>query len=73
MSIEPRLPILEPDLNRPFSHVDLVSYSVPDLSGGCGVLVEFDLECGQLILGRSLSLLVLLLLGERALPWRTPR
>lgn len=62
------VPVLEPDLNRAFRHVDLICNSLADSGRGCGVLAELHLQGGQLILGGALSLLVLLLLGEGALP-----
>jgi hypothetical protein len=60
-------PILKPNLNRPFRHVDLLSNAFAYICGGGGVLVEFDLERDELILCGPLSLLILLLLGECAL------
>ena len=61
------IPVLEPDLHRALRHVDLLGYSFPSCSSGGGVLVEFDLECLELVLGRPLALLILLLLREGAL------
>lgn len=63
--------VLEPDLDGAFRHVDLVSDAVADAGCGRGVLVELDLEGGELVLGGALTLLVLLLLSEGALARRT--
>lgn len=65
--LEYTIPVLEPDLNRPLSHVDFIGNSFTDSGGRCGVVVEFHLQSCQLILGGALSLLVLLLLSESAL------
>lgn len=65
-----RIPVLEPNLNRTLRHVDLVSNALSHICGRGGVLVELHLERCQLILCGSLSFLVLLLLGQGALPWR---
>lgn len=66
-------PVLEPDLNRSLCHVDLLSNSVSNTSGRGRVLVEFLFKSCELVLGRTLSLLVLLLLRQGALPGRTLR
>ena len=60
-------PVLEPYLNRAFRHVDLLGYLLPHDCCGRRVLAEFPLECDQLVLRSSLSLLVLLLLRQSAL------
>src|ERR1700761_358700 len=44
------LPILEPDLNRPFGHVNLLRDTFTRGSGGRGVLVELHFQRHQLIL-----------------------
>ena len=63
-------PILKPNLNGAFSHVDFLGDSLA--YGRCGrwVLVEFHLEREELVLSCPLTLLVLLLLREGALPRR---
>lgn len=61
------LPVLEPDLNRPLGHVDLLSNAFSNPSGRGGILVEFHLQGVQLLLRRPLPLLVLLLLSKCAL------
>ena len=66
-------PVLEPDLDRPFGHVDLLGDSLADSGGGSRVLVEFQLQSGELVLGSPLSLLVLLLLSQGALARRASR
>lgn len=66
-------PVLEPDLDRPFGHVNLHGDAFPDLGSGRGVLVKLHLQYGELVLGRSLPLLVLLLLGESTLPGQSLR
>ena len=65
-----RLPILEPDLYRSLSHVDVCGDALPGSSSRRRVLVEFDLESDELILGCPLALVVLLLLGQSALARR---
>ena len=65
-------PVLEPNLYRSLSHADVLGNALTDESGRSGVLVEFNLECDKLVLGRTLTLLVLLLLCERALARRPP-
>jgi len=65
------LPVLEPDLDRSFSHVDIRGNTLSDHSGGCGILAELDLEGEQLILCSPLSLLILLLLSQCALARRS--
>ena len=65
-------PVLEPNLYRSLGHADVLGNTLTDESSGSGVLVEFDLECDKLVLGRTLTLLVLLLLCERALARRPP-
>jgi len=65
------IPVLEPNLNRPFGHVDFLGNSLTDGGSGCGVVVEFHLQCRQLILCSTLSLLVLLLLSESTLAGRS--
>ena len=66
------IPILEPDLYRAFSHVDIAGDTLTGGSGRSGVLVEFNLQRDQLILGSPLALVVLLLLGQSALSSRSP-
>ena len=66
------LPVLEPDLDGALGHVDLFCDSLSDRGSWCWVLVELDLECRKLVLGRTLSFLVLLLLGEGALARWSP-
>lgn len=66
-------PVLEPNLDRALCHVDVSRYSLPHHGSGRWVLVELDLERHELILCSSLTLLVLLLLGEGALPGRSAR
>lgn len=67
-----KLPVLEPDLYRSLSHVDLVGNALPGEGSRGGVLVELVFQSNELILGRSLPLLVLLLLSKCALPgWST--
>lgn len=61
------LPVLEPDLDRTLRHVDFVGYPITNISGGCGVFAEFELQGSELILSRPLPLLILLLLGQGAL------
>lgn len=63
-------PVLEPNLNRPFSHVNFVRNALPDVRSGRRVLVEFHLQGVELILSGTLSLLILLLLCQGALPGR---
>lgn len=72
-TLEENAPVLEPNLNRSFGHVDFLGDSLPNGRGGCGVLVEFDFQSCQLVLSGSLALLVLLLLGEGALARRSSR
>ena len=66
------VPVLEPDLNGAFSHVDFLGNSLAHTGGRCWVLVEFHLERQQLVLRRPLALLILLLLGKGALSRRPP-
>jgi hypothetical protein len=66
------VPVLEPNLHRSLRHADVLGNTLTDESGGSGVLVEFDFESDELVLGRTLTLLVLLLLCERALARRPP-
>jgi hypothetical protein len=65
-------PILEPDLNRSLGHVNFLSNPVPNGGCGCWVLVEFKFEGRELVLSGTLSLLVLLLLRQRALAGGSP-
>ena len=65
-------PVLEPNLYRSLRHADVLGNTLTDESSGSGVLVEFDLEGDKLVLCRTLTLLVLLLLCERALARRPP-
>lgn len=67
------LPVLEPNLNRTLRHVDLLGYPLTDESCGGRVLVELEFQSRQLVLGGALPLLVLLLLGQGALPGRAAR
>jgi len=66
-------PVLEPDLDRSLCHVDFLSYPVSHFSSGSRVLAEFELESRELVLGRPLPLLVLLLLGQGTLSRGPPR
>ena len=66
-------PVLEPDLNRSLSHVDVGGNAFPDHGCWRGIFVELDLECHQLILCGPLSLGILLLLCQGALAGRTTR
>jgi len=66
-------PILEPNLYRPFGHVDLFRYPLTNGGCGCRILVEFHLERGELVLCGTLSLLVLLLLSKGAFARGAPR
>jgi len=63
------IPVLEPNLNRPFGHVDLLRNAFSDGGGGGRVFVELHLKGGKLVLRRTLPLLVLLLLGQGAFAW----
>ena len=65
-------PVLEPNLYRSLRHANVLGNALADESSGSGVLVEFNLESDELVLGRTLTLLVLLLLCERALARRPP-
>ena len=60
-------PVLEPNLYRSLRHANVLGNALADESSGSGVLVEFNLESDELVLGRTLTLLVLLLLCEGAL------
>ena len=62
-------PVLEPNLYRPFGHVNVLRYSFTDNGSRGRVFIELDLECHKLILSSPLPLLVLLLLGEGTLSW----
>jgi len=59
-------PVLEPNLYRSLSHANIRRDAFADESSGSRVLVEFNFESDELILGCTLTLLVLLLLCERA-------
>jgi hypothetical protein len=61
------VPILEPDLHRALSHVDLLGNPLANYCGRSGISVELDLEGDELVLGGSLAFLIFLLLGEGAL------
>jgi hypothetical protein len=65
--------VLEPYLDRTFSHINILSNAFSDAGRGRRVLVELDLEGEKLVLGRALPLLILLLLRQRTLPWGAPR
>jgi len=65
----PSSPVLEPNLNRSLRHVNVIGNTFSDEGSRSWVLVELDLKCKELILCGSLSLLVLLLLSQGALPW----
>jgi hypothetical protein len=65
-------PVLEPNLYRALRHANVLGNTLTDESSGSGVLVEFDFESDKLVLGRTLTLLILLLLCERALARRPP-
>lgn len=60
------LPILKPDLNRSLGHANILCNAFPGGSGWCRVLVEFNLEGHQLVLGSPLAFVVLLLLSQGA-------
>lgn len=64
------LPVLEPDLNGSLGHVDFLGDALADGSSGRGVLVELHFEGDELVLGSTLTLVVLLLLGQGALAQR---
>lgn len=66
------VPVLEPNLNRSLCHADILGNALANKGSGSGVLVELNLEGDQLILGGTLTLLVLLLLCEGALARRSP-
>ena len=66
-------PILEPNLDRPLGHADILRDAFPDCGCRRGVSDELVFECEKLLLCRSLPFLVLLLLGERALAWWSAR
>lgn len=55
---------------RSLGHVDICSDALPGSSSRRRVLVEFDLEGNELILGGPLALIVLLLLSQGALARR---
>ena len=65
--------VLEPDLDGALRHVDFLGDALTHDGGGCGVLVELGFEGDELVLCGALALLVLLLLGEGALPGRAAR
>jgi len=65
-------PVLEPNLYRSLRHADVLGNTLTNESGRSRVLVEFDFESDELVLGRTLTLLVLLLLCEGALARRPP-
>jgi hypothetical protein len=67
------IPILEPNLHGSLRHVDILRNTFSNGSCWRWVLVEFHLQSDQLVLGRPLSLLVLLLLCKGALPRRSAR
>lgn len=66
-------PILKPYLHRSLRHVDILRDSLPHRCRGGSIFTEFEFQCQQLILGRSLALLVLLLLRQSAFSWRAAR
>ncbi len=66
-------PVLEPYLNRPFGHANVLRYTLAYRRSRCSVVIELDLQRNQLILCGSLPFLIFLLLGEGALPWWTTR
>lgn len=63
--------VLEPNLHRALSHVDLLGDSLANVGIWGRVLVELCFQSDELVLGGSLTLLILLLLGKSALSWRT--
>jgi hypothetical protein len=63
------IPVLEPDLDRSFSHVDLRCNAFSDCGVRSWVLAELHLQRHQLILGCALSLRILLLLCKSAFAW----
>ena len=67
------IPILEPNLDRPFGHVDFFGYPFAHSCSGGRVLVKLELKSGELVLGCPLTLLVLLLLGQGTLSRRALR
>ena len=66
-------PVLEPYLHRSLRHVDVLGYSLADWRGWRGVFIELDFQSYELILRRSLTLLILLLLSEGAFSWWSAR
>lgn len=67
------IPILEPDLDGAFRHVDLLRDAFSHGRRGRGILGKLMFQRDQLILGGPLPLLVLLLLGQGTLPRRSSR
>ena len=66
-------PVLEPYLDRPLGHTDILRDAFPD--GGCrrGIPDEFVFECKELLLCRSLPFLIFLLLSKRTFAWWSAR
>ena len=58
------LPILEPDLNGTFSHVNFLRDSFSNCGGWGRVSTKFHFQSHQLILSSSLPLLISLLLCQ---------
>lgn len=67
------IPVLEPDLHRPFGHVDVLGNTLSHECSRGRILIELHLECHQLILRGPLALLIFLLLGKGAFPRRATR
>lgn len=67
------IPILKPDLDRAFGHVDILRDPLSHNSCGGRILVELRFQSHQLILRGPLALLVLLLLSEGAFARRSTR
>ncbi len=66
-------PILEPYLNRPLGHADILRDAFPDGGRRRGVSDELVLKSEELLLCRSLPFLIFLLLGERTFAWWSAR
>ena len=50
-------PVLEPDLNRPYLHIDLLRYPVADGRSRSRIIVEFRFQSFYLVLRHTLPLL----------------
>ena len=62
--------ILEPNLNRPLCHVDVLRYALSHDGSRGRILLKLNFQGYELILGGTLTFLVLLLLSQGALPRR---